>query len=297
MANKTFLLGVGAQKAGTTWLHSQLCKNAFFDPGFTKEYHSFDSIYAAKYVDWVSSWLHKLSSIDETLPNARAKKASLLKRLLFVYEPDSYFEYFKKLSDASPRIQLVGDITPSYSMLDADAFAFIKNGLETAGLKVKVVFLMRDPVERVWSAKRMQRRHSKSSGKLIRSSIETSLIRALRNQGSRLKTDYNRVIHSLETVFDANDIFYGFFEELFTQECYERFRQFLSLNLIDPDYKQSINASPKDSDLTDELAIKMCQSYESTYTYINDRFDGAAERLWNKHYKLSRRPMNESSSF
>ena len=295
MANKTFLLGVGAQKAGTTWLHSQLCKNAFFHPGFTKEYHTFDSIYAAKYVDWVSSWIHKLSSIDETLPTARAKKASLLKRLLFVYEPDSYFEYFKKLSEFSPRIQLVGDITPSYSMLDTNAFAYIKNKLESVGLNVKVVFLMRDPVERVWSAKRMKRRHAVSTGKTVNSSIETSLLRTVSNQGSRLKTDYQRVINNLENIFEPNDIFYGFFEELFTQASYERFREFINLDLIDPDYNTSINASPKDSDISEELAIKMCQSYNSTYTYINSRFNGAAERLWNKHYKLSQRYIGESS--
>ena len=294
MADKTFLLGVGAQKAGTTWLHSQLCKNAFFNPGFTKEYHTFDSIYACQYVDWKSSWLRKLSSIDETLPTAGAKKASLLKRLLFVYEPKSYFEYFEKLSDASPRIQLVGDITPSYSILDANAFADIKNGLESVGFKVKVIFLMRDPVERIWSAKRMKRRHAVSSGKMVSSSIETSLLRTLHNQGSRLKTDYQRVITNLESIFSPDDIFYGFYEELFTQTSYERFRQFISLDLTDPDFKQSINASPKESDLSEEMTVKMCQIYKSTYTFINNRFNGAAERLWGNHYNLSRHSANES---
>ena len=295
MADKTFLLGVGAQKAGTTWLHSQLCKNACFDPGFTKEYHTFDSIYAGQYVDWESSWLNKLSSIDETLPTDRAKKVSLLKRLLFVYEPISYFEYFKKLSDASPQIQLVGDITPSYSMLDSNAFADIKNGLESVGLRVKVVFLMRDPVERIWSAKRMKRRHALSSGEMVTSSIETSLLRALNNQGSRLKTDYEQVITNLETIFDPDDIFYGFYEELFTQTSYKRFRQFIGLDLINPDYKQTINASPKDSELSEKMTIKMCQIYSSTYTYINNRFNGAAERLWSNNYKLSQRYISESS--
>jgi hypothetical protein len=41
---KTFILGVGAQKGGTTWLHRQLNKNKNIDLGFRKEYHIFDAI-------------------------------------------------------------------------------------------------------------------------------------------------------------------------------------------------------------------------------------------------------------
>ena len=63
-----------------------------------------------------------------------------------------YFNYFKHLL-SKPAIKLTGDITPSYSMLDSNAFADIKNGLESVGLRVKVVFLMRDPVERLLGRK------------------------------------------------------------------------------------------------------------------------------------------------
>ena len=41
---KTFLLGVGAQKAGTSWLHDQLNRRRDADFGFLKEYHVFDAL-------------------------------------------------------------------------------------------------------------------------------------------------------------------------------------------------------------------------------------------------------------
>jgi hypothetical protein len=41
---KIFILGVGAQKGGTTWLHRQLNNNKNIDLGFRKEYHIFDAI-------------------------------------------------------------------------------------------------------------------------------------------------------------------------------------------------------------------------------------------------------------
>ena len=39
-----FLLGVGAQKAGTSWLHQQLQQRSDADFGFLKEYHIHDAL-------------------------------------------------------------------------------------------------------------------------------------------------------------------------------------------------------------------------------------------------------------
>ena len=43
---KFFILGVGAQKAGTTWLASQLEKTSFFSNGGIKEFHIFNKLFA-----------------------------------------------------------------------------------------------------------------------------------------------------------------------------------------------------------------------------------------------------------
>jgi len=40
--DKTFLLGLGHQKCGTTWLHEYLDGYPFFEKGFAKEYHVWD---------------------------------------------------------------------------------------------------------------------------------------------------------------------------------------------------------------------------------------------------------------
>ena len=41
---KTFILGVGAQKCGTTWLYDQCKANKMVNTRFRKEYHILDSI-------------------------------------------------------------------------------------------------------------------------------------------------------------------------------------------------------------------------------------------------------------
>ena len=40
----TFLLGLGAQKAGTAWMHRYLESSPQCDPGFRKEYHVWDAV-------------------------------------------------------------------------------------------------------------------------------------------------------------------------------------------------------------------------------------------------------------
>ena len=42
---KQFILGVGCQKGGTTWIYDQLSKLEQVDFGFKKEYHVFDTLY------------------------------------------------------------------------------------------------------------------------------------------------------------------------------------------------------------------------------------------------------------
>ena len=46
MKFKTFVLGLGAQKSGSTWLHSYLNHFSFSDFGPVKEYHIWDGVYS-----------------------------------------------------------------------------------------------------------------------------------------------------------------------------------------------------------------------------------------------------------
>ena len=53
---------------------------------------------------------------------------------------------------------LTGDITPSYALLDAPTLGSIRNNFAERGIAVKPVFLMRDPIERFISSRRMKLR-------------------------------------------------------------------------------------------------------------------------------------------
>ena len=111
-----FLLGVGAQKAGTTWLHAQLDRRRDADFGFLKEYHVHDAL---------------------TLPAAgfsNRRRPSWLKprtwrRQRFLDRPERYYAYFAARLRRRG-IRLTGDITPSYSGLSVDTLRTIRRGFD-----------------------------------------------------------------------------------------------------------------------------------------------------------------------
>ena len=41
---KTFILGIGAQRCGTTWFYEYLSQYENFNGGFAKEYHIWDAL-------------------------------------------------------------------------------------------------------------------------------------------------------------------------------------------------------------------------------------------------------------
>ena len=145
-------LCVGAQKGGTRWLYDQVQLHPdFWMPPF-KELHYFDrkkpSPRAAKLSGKAAAYLRRL--------NWRRKKRNLRKldeRDLGFLEAYSALPWRQVDLDAYARLfagkggAIAGDITPDYSTLEADLIGRIAGRFPAA----KVVFIARDPVERVWS--------------------------------------------------------------------------------------------------------------------------------------------------
>ena len=133
MTRPTFLLGVGAQKSGTTWLWRAINQQSFSNMGFTKEYHIWDAR---------NSELSKQFRLTEQKINTPQQKT----RLEMQRDPKAYVKNFQSLVDDQKT--LTGDITPAYAFLDEETFREIRELLEKAAFEIRVIFLMRDPVER-----------------------------------------------------------------------------------------------------------------------------------------------------
>ena len=144
-ARPLFVLNVGAQKSGTSWLRQTLLKLKFANLGFMKEYHI-----------WDQTLPEEVLGHDFTEPVSRKEAARVTLRRMMLADERHYFGYFQQL--VSPSLRITGDFTPSYSLLPEEELRTLTRKLVHAGFDVVVVYLMRDPVARCWSSFRSYHR-------------------------------------------------------------------------------------------------------------------------------------------
>lgn len=261
---KTFLLGVGAQKAGTTWLHRYLQSFDNTDLGFAKEYHIWDALHCPECSRF------RITSRLPLRPNK-------FRRWRMQRNPDYYFDYFQGLLEEGG-VDLTGDITPSYSCLTAPVFQQIREGFEARGIDLKVVFLMRDPIDRCWSTVRMHDRKGKSRDNVDASlEEEEALCAYYHSTNAHIRTDYHRTIKQLEMSIPADDIFYGLYEELFSHQELTRLSGFLNLPAKLDFISNTFNASSAQSSLDGETEALIAQEYKDVYSYCEKRFPKTIE--------------------
>jgi len=281
LAGRTFLLGVGAQKTGTSWLYRYLAAHPDTFLPVIKELHVFDAHFRP---DWFGGYDRAFARrLAEALDRQRDSKRAhlrhrvqqLLDRALITYDVDRYLDLFRALP--GPR-QLTGDITPSYSVLDASHFARIRAMLTDAGMTPRVVFLMRDPVERVWSASRMwARKRGITDADLIRDEA----IAQLNRPGELARSRYDRTIAALEAVFPPEELFLGFYDTLFQERTTRAICDHLKLDYRPADYAKAINASPRPAELLPEQRRLIRTTLAPVYGYCADRFGDDLPGTWN----------------
>lgn len=273
---KVFLLGVGAQKAGTTWLHDYLAAAPEADFGFAKEYHVFDALTLPDCVNFrkriARQTIRSLKKPAETWM-AQGK----VRRAAFLADPEMYFDYFARLLQQDG-IRLTGDITPTYAGLSEETLTRIRDGFAARGITVRPVFLMRDPVERLQSMVRMSFRDRK-----IRPSYEQEtrmMRRKLATPGEQLRSDYAHTIRMLDTVF-GTEAFYEFYERLFADASIRRLCDHLGIAWRTADFGTRKNVSRTENDLTPEDRQVFAHRYRKVYGFCGQRFgQGLIDMVW-----------------
>jgi len=264
---KTFILGVGAQKAGTTWLYSYLNHHPNINMGILKEYHIFDQLFNLDKTEAAANTGGRLIS---KIVNESRRERVLMLRERFLENPNTYFDYFQQLLYSDQNIYITGDMTPSYSNLPEGALNLIKEELFARGIILKVIFLMRDPFERCLSALRHNLR--KSDIEITEKKEINRLKLAYKTENFISKTRYENTITTLEKVFTTDQIFYAFYEEIFSSNEILRLCSFLNLQYTVPDFEKRVNVSRTETLIPDELKFEIVNFYNSTYEYMFSKF-------------------------
>ena len=245
-----FLLGVGAQKAGTSWLHQQLHQRSDADFGFLKEYHIHDALTIPK--------LERFRHLNVQLRKPRSwLQPRSWRRQRFFADPRRYYDYFTWLLQRPRRpgraVCLTGDITPSYALLSSETFLGIHKQFQQRGVPVRPVFLLRDPIERIISSQRMKLRKQGQRD----AATEVASLRHRVQKGQGLRSNYNPTLEALDQSFGLEHCFIGLFETLFQQDSYAALCDYLEITYQEPDWQTKVNASATTNQIPDDLLAEL----------------------------------------
>lgn len=273
--DRTIMFGVGATKAGTSWLHRYLCDHPQCDLPAIKELHYFDRIgpaFLPKELDRLAGV--RAGLVADALLASRKKAARLDARIDEVeawidvmkrgaVEQDAYLAYLNR--NAGPGTRLVGDITPAYGLLNEDILAQMAD----MASDTRFVMLLRDPLDRLWSNLRMMAGWRLKEGQEIGEKANALFDRMLRGKETPVieRSDYSGMLTRLQNVVPEDRLHVEFYEDLFTQRAVDRICDFLGLAPRNGDFDRRIHASPP-VDLQTERARQARDLLLPHYDYV-----------------------------
>lgn len=255
--DKTFVLGIGAQKSGTTWLHSYLERRGdIYIP--RKEIHYFDN----KYRSDLRRKSSRRQAQRDVRPNSLKSSASL-------EDGTVYRNFFQ--SRVPPEVNFFGEITPAYALIGEAGFREIRALFGN----VRLIFIMRDPVERFYSHMRMNATRAAEKGRRRRGAVELIELPAYVERSM-----YESTISNLERVFDETEILYLFYERLFREDTIRRLCEFVGVPYTAADFDTIVNPSSAQSERAEQCDERVREKFESTYRFCRQKFGAALPQEW-----------------
>ncbi len=194
------LLCVGAQKAGTTWLHTVLAHHpGFWLPPF-KEIDYFTDPGAN--LSWKFQAMHHQMSLQVKAGKIDLPTMRWWSELCLAERMDVAW-YRRLFAPAGARV--TGEVSPNYTGLSPAQAARAREVCPDA----KIIVMLRDPIDRVWSMARMMHRAGRLSA-LDGPALEACVLAPEAVAWS----DYWRLLATWEGAFGPDRVLVLFYEEL-----------------------------------------------------------------------------------
>ena len=285
-SQKIDFLGIGAQKAGTTWLWSVLKTHPDVWMPPRKELHYFDRDPSYPSSSYLASkhFFQRLIGKENYNKEFRKHFRSYLLQLIKLqgwdiaawnnhyftgtYSDDWYLSLFK---DGKNSVK--GEITPSYSILSQNDIQQIKQLLPD----LKIILILRNPIDRAWSQVRFDymkdRIDNIQSSEKIKAKIE--------HPSQCLRSDYLRIIENWSTHFKHDQIFISFFDDIIKnpKKLILDISSFLELDISkfkDSDALVSSKNTSIKKDIPNEIEYYLAQKYYASIESLAKRFGNSS---------------------
>lgn len=212
-------LCIGAQRAGTTWLHKNLSRHPEIWMPPVKEIHYFDErerynslvgfeqlayLYRRQQKRWYEVIKHKGEGQGINLSDIDFERFIWKTKYLLGLRNDRWYESLFTMGAGKK----IGEVTPEYSILNEDSVSHVHQLMPNT----KIMFMMRNPIQRAWShavKKLVADRERK-----IESVSEAEFINHFDNSSSRRKSSYLRTIEIWSKYYSKEQFMTIFYEEV-----------------------------------------------------------------------------------
>lgn len=283
MSDPTILYCVGATKAGTSWFYRTLHDNPECHLRAVKEVHYWDSFDETERAFQLDLLAKRRAEYAESKAQALAtglgwKARNMDRRLtdgaaletMLAADRTGDRAYVSWLTDGFGDARLVADITPAYASLPEDTLA----RMAAASPRTLFVYLIRDPVARLWSHVRMQAARNLPAGRDLADKANNILWRILmKGQEAHVtdRGDYPGTVAKLRRVVPDGRLRVDYTERLFTVAGQADMAAFLGLTALNGNADKPEHEGPKATMRPDLMAPAIA--------YLKDHYRWAADTV------------------
>ncbi|UYM18511.1 sulfotransferase [Endozoicomonas euniceicola] len=199
MASPDFLC-IGAQKAGTTWLDKMFKGHPDIWTPPVKELQFFNEFYNKAAYPWTQKHResHAVNAIRYAV-NEKQPNWEKIKLAMHIASENIGFDWYEKIFDYAPEGVVKGEMTPEYSLLNEKHVKEISEKYP----KLKIIFIMRDPVERALSGIRMRMKQQGFNADSKQEDIDNFVIEAASNWDVIQRSNYSFIHKTWSDYFDS----------------------------------------------------------------------------------------------
>ncbi len=257
MAAPVLLYCVGATKAGTSWLYRYLHDHPDCAMPAVKEAHYWDTFDADRLEKQLVFFRVRLREMRDAKTDAADagrgwqvenldRRINEMKALVATLESDRTGDatYLEWMSQGRMEGRVVGDMTPNYATLSDEVIARMRDAAPAS----KFIFLIRDPLDRLWSHIRMQARRQRQAHEIYEKKSNNILYRMLnRGQETHIleRGDYPKIIRKLRRLIPEGRLLIQFAEDLFTPQGLKQVCDFLGIATVTPQVQQPVHEGPE----------------------------------------------------
>ncbi len=287
----TLLIGLGAQKAGTTWLYDYLRRHPEAHVPQCKEMHYFNAYFDPR-APAVRVRRGRLAQLDgapmlrlaETaaavgrhLPGVNMPKVSpgFLRGLVAMHaerDPD-HRAYWRMMLRGWRGQRCLADLTPDYDQMGRAQFAELAQTIPAA----RFLFILRDPVARAWSNLLMHHRMH-APGAPLDALLDEFVAGGLRHVLRR--TQYQRVLADLEAAVPEPRRLVLFYEGLFEDAAMARLCRFAGIAPRPGRYDRRVHAGGAGGAIRPDVEQALRRDLAPVYRAMRQRFGTALPGGW-----------------